>query len=142
MRSSHEAENHVLACIWTTSAIERERTLYPILLMYSSISGIANSLRRPPDARTASRVAALDCSLFKCSTASVYVLVDIARDLLKKELYSTKRGRSADSIGRRKDIEKTDRAKSGICSEASRESKLKCSSQLSDTLDVSRRSLS
>lgn len=34
--------------------------LYPILLRYSTISGIANWLSLPPEARTASRVAAFD----------------------------------------------------------------------------------
>ena len=39
---------------------ETRLALYPILCRYSTISGIAKSLRRPPEARTASRVAALD----------------------------------------------------------------------------------
>jgi hypothetical protein len=53
-------------------------TLYPILSRYSIISGIANSDSRPPEARTASRVAALDWSELRHSTASAYVRVPIS----------------------------------------------------------------
>lgn len=38
---------------------------------------MANALKRPPEARSASKVAALDCREFKSSTASLYVLVDM-----------------------------------------------------------------
>ena len=53
-------------------------TVYPILSRNSSISGIAKLLDRPPDARTASNAAALDCKEFRWSTASRYDLADIS----------------------------------------------------------------
>lgn len=62
-----------------SEAAEHRQTLtvYSILSRNSSISGIAKSLNRPPDARTASNTIALDCKEFKWFTASWYDLVDI-----------------------------------------------------------------
>jgi len=54
--------------------------LCPIPSRYSSISGIANSLSRPPEALTASSVAALDCRLFSLSMALLYVLLAAMED--------------------------------------------------------------
>ena len=62
-------------------------TVYPTLSRYSIISGIANSLARPPDTLTASNVAAFDWREFRCSTASWYVLVDIGRPFDEFRVY-------------------------------------------------------
>ena len=108
--------------LWTemirgSSCDEVELTVYPILARYSTISGIANRGRRLPAALEASMVAAFDCTEFRCSIASLYVLVDIVRDRggvrhradrMRREI--TREGNQVDILGARRRHGVTQRA--------------------------------
>jgi hypothetical protein len=54
---------------------------------------MANSFKRPPKARAASRAAALDCKEFKSSTASLYDLVDMSLETKEDALSVDERER-------------------------------------------------
>lgn len=80
--------------------VTRVRTRYPIPPKYSSISGIANALERPPEARRASKTAELDCRELRCSTASLYDRVAMVQELEEKRRYFTDSERKKDGVNR------------------------------------------